>query len=176
MFEKREHNCREFVRLDQMEDDGIDKHVRSLLKRTSSGDGGCMLVSELGGGSSCANLQTQGETPATRGGRVQGSCYESPLRTKNRASLSSINLDNNTEARSSVVVTGSRGRLPLPNGQRYSYALGAGNYLLLEEVEPHQAMDYHASELVQARDLSKEFMQVDHSSSPFKLSNRHQQS
>ena len=56
MFEKREHNCREFVRLEQMEDDGVDKHVRSLLKRTSSRDGGCMLVSELGGGSSCANL------------------------------------------------------------------------------------------------------------------------
>ena len=128
-FERREHNCREFARLEQLDDaEQADKHLRSLYKRTNSRDGGCMLVSELG---SCANLQTQGETPGTR---LHGSCYESPLRTKNRASLSSINFDN-TEARSAIV-TGSRGRIPVTNGQRYSYALGAGNYLLLEEVEP----------------------------------------
>ena len=54
MFEKREHNCRDFVRLEQLDEgEEVDKHIRSLLKRTSSRDGGCMLVSDLG---SCANL------------------------------------------------------------------------------------------------------------------------
>ena len=63
-------------------------------------------------------------------------------------------------------MTGSRGRAPLVNGERFSYALGGGNYLILEEVEPPASIHQtSSSNLLQARDLTKDLMAIEHSPS-----------
>ena len=95
-----------------------------------------MMVSELG---SCANLHTLAETPATR------QRFDSPLRTKHGASSSILNAY--SEARSSKI-TGSRGPLPMTSGERFSYALGDGNYLLLEEVDQPSAHKLSSASLL----------------------------
>ena len=87
-------------------------------------DGGCMMVSELG---SCANLHTQAETAPDMsflGGTT-------PLRHKN--SHSSLYSANNTHNKS--ILTSSQGIKVKSGGERFSYSLGGGNYLLLEEVD-----------------------------------------
>lgn len=118
-----------------------------------------MLVSELG---SCANLHTQAETPATR-----LTCRSSPLRQKNRQSYDNLTALFDSEARSSIV-TGSRGRVPKANGERFSYALGDGNYLLLEEVDEASAHKLSPASLLQARDVTIDYMAVENQS-PFKI-------
>lgn len=118
------------------------------------------MVSELG---SCANLHTQAETPATR---YHTASNETPLRHKQSSGHLSSKFD--MSAPTASALTGSRGRLAKASGERFSYAIGDGNYILLEEVgepTPHQAS---TTTLIQARDLTKEFMAVDTRSSPVK--------
>ena len=87
------------------------------------------MISDQG---SCTNLRTMAETPATSYHDKTLSLQDehipkTPLRL-NRSRNS------NVYDRSPSFVTASRGRTPKIDGQRYSFALGEGKFLLLEEL------------------------------------------
>lgn len=123
-----------------------------------------MLVSELG--DSCANLRTQAETtPGTRQqsyydpsrceSRFESVASQSPLRFKHSQSEKRKNFYHNLPQSNTANSATSHSLLPKANGERLSYALGGGNYLLLEEVDKGAAVNTNVNDLTPVKAIDR---------------------